>query len=240
MAQRTDRAQDFYGALMGWEFAPGPRELGRYVLAELAGRRVAGIGEGAAEPHRPVSWTTMFAADDVDEAAELVRERGGTVGLGPLNAGEDGRLAVAVDPSGAVFGIWQGGRMAGADLTGEPGTVAWNELVTQKSSLVGPFYQGVFGFGAEPSYGSLADRLLLTVDGHPMAGVHGVGRRLARDRGAHWMTYFEVSDVHAVADHATALGGHVLEPLHTSRHGSMITLADPEGAAFSIITSTAR
>src|SRR5882757_5349238 len=104
-AQRADQAQDFYGALFGWEFAPGPPELGRYLLALLDGQRVAGIGGGAAEPHRPVAWTTMFAADDVDHTAELIRECGGTLGLGPLNAGAEGRLAVGVDPSGAVFGV---------------------------------------------------------------------------------------------------------------------------------------
>jgi predicted enzyme related to lactoylglutathione lyase len=238
MAQRADRAQDFYGGLFGWEFTPGPHQLGRYVLAELAGRRVAGIGEGADEPHRPVAWTTMFAADDVDQAAELVRERGGTVGIGPLDAGDEGRLAIAVDPSGAVFGIWQGKRLPGADLTGEPGTVAWYELVTQEAALVAKFYQAVFGFGTAPARDGEADRVLLTVDGRPMAGVRGLGRRLSRERGAHWMTYFEVADVSAVAARAAELGGRVVEPPRDSHYGRMATLADPEGAVFAVITTT--
>ncbi|WNI18428.1 hypothetical protein [Actinacidiphila sp. ITFR-21] len=33
MAERAERAQDFHGALFGWEFAPGPPQLGRYTLA---------------------------------------------------------------------------------------------------------------------------------------------------------------------------------------------------------------
>jgi predicted enzyme related to lactoylglutathione lyase len=240
LARRADRAQEFYGALFGWEFAAGPPELGSYVLAELDGRRVAGIGGGAAEPHRPVAWTTMLAADDADQAAEMVRERGGTVGIGPLDAGDEGRLAIAVDPSGAVFGIWQGNRLPGADLTGVPGTVAWYELVTRESTLVAKFYQEVFGYGTEPSDGGGADRVLLTVGGRAMAGVHGVGRDLSRELGAHWMTYFEVADVLEVAARAAELGGRVLAPPRESGYGPMATLADPDGAAFSVISSTPR
>jgi predicted enzyme related to lactoylglutathione lyase len=182
----------------------------------------------------------MFAADDADHAAELVRECGGTIGLGPLNAGADGRFAVGVDPSGGVFGIWQGKQVPGADLTGEPGTVAWNELVTRESATVAKFYQAVFGLGVEPSRGGEADRVVLTVGGRPMAGVRGVGRRLPRDRGAHWMTYFEVADPDAVGRRATALGGRVLEPPHDIRYGRVATLADPEGAVFAVIAGTGR
>jgi predicted enzyme related to lactoylglutathione lyase len=238
MAHRADRARDFYEALFGWEFTPGPEQLGRYVFAEQAGRRIAGIGEGAADQYQAVSWTMMLAVDDADQAAELVRERGGTVGVGPLDAGEDGRLAIAVDPSGAVFGIWEGEPAPVEDRTGEPGTAAWYELLTRESALVVPFYQAVFGFGAEPSRGGEADRVLLTVGGRAVAGVRGVGRDLSRERGAHWMTYFEVADVPGVVARTTELGGGVLEPPHDSRWGRTAALADPEGAAFSVITST--
>jgi hypothetical protein len=240
MAHRADLARDFYGALFGWEFVRGPQQFGDYVLAELDGQRIAGIGEGTPEPRRPVSWTTMLAADDVDLAAELVRECGGTVGVGPLQVDDEGRLAIAVDPSGAVFGIWQGGLLSGADVTGEPGSLAWSELLTREASLVGKFYEAVFGFDAaaaaheEPD----TDRIVLRIDGRPVAGIRGVGNRLPRDRGAHWMTYFAVADTDAAAERVTALGGRVIEPPHTTSQGRAATVADPEGAAFSLIGPT--
>ncbi len=237
LAHRGDRAREFYGALFGWEFVPGPRRLGRYVLALLDGQRVAGLGEGGDTPHRAVSWTTMLAADDVDAAAESVRECGGTVGVGPLDADEEGRFAVAVDPSGAVFGLWQGERLVGADLTGEPGTVAWSELITRDAPRVADFYRAVFGYGVGPSSGGEPDRLLLHVDGRPTAAVRGV-RRLPLDRGAHWRTYFEVADPDAVTRQVTALGGRVLDLPHDSRYGRTAAVADPEGAAFALIASS--
>ncbi|WP_329173896.1 VOC family protein [Streptomyces sp. NBC_01477] len=237
MAHRPDLARDFYGALFGWDFTPGPPQLGSYTLAEAGGLRVAGIGEGAPQADRPAVWTTVLATDDVDRAAESVRECGGTVGIGPLNAGEDGRLAIAVDPSGAVFGIWQGGRFGGADVTGVPGSVAWSELVTHDSALVGKFYEAVFGFGVDRAAGVDGgdDRAELTVDGRAVAGVHGVGRDLSPERGAHWMTSFAVADVAAAVRLASRLGGRVLSPPMAGPHGPTATVADPEGAVFSLV-----
>jgi predicted enzyme related to lactoylglutathione lyase len=255
MAHRADLARDFYGALFGWEFVPGPPTLGPYALAELDGRRIAGIGEGTPEPHRPVSWTTMFAADDVDETAELIRECGGTVGVGPLQVNDEGRLAIAVDPSGAVFGVWQGGLLSGADVTGEPGSLAWSELMTREASLVGKFYEAVFGFDSptpsaadaetdahtdsavDSTTGPDTDRIVLRVDGRPVAGVRGVGNRLPRDRGAHWLTYFAVADTDTAAERVTALGGRVTEPPHTTSQGRAATVTDPEGAAFTLLAA---
>lgn len=235
MVHRADQARNFYGALFGWEFGHRPARPGAYTLALLDGQRVAAIGDGPAEPHGPVAWTTMLASDDADETAELVRECGGTVGVGPLNADGEGRLALAADPSGAVFGVWQGERLPGADLTGVPGSVAWNELWTWESPLVAKFYQAVFGFGSEPSAGEEPDRVVLTVGGRAVAGVHGVGSRLPRDRGAHWMTFFAAVDVDATARRAARLGARVVNAPCDSPYGRMATLVDPEGVAFALI-----
>lgn len=239
MAHRADQAREFYGALFGWEFTPGPPQLGAYTLAEKDGRKVAGIGEKPAQPH-PVSWTTMLAADDVDLAAESVRECGGTVGIGPLNAGEDGRVAIAVDPAGAVFGIWQAGTFAGAEAAGEPGSVAWSELVTYEAGLAGKFYGAVFGL--EPADGVPADtevpdeeRVVLRADGRAVAGIRGAGRDLPRDRGAHWTTAFAVPDVPAAADLAVRLGGRLVAAPAAGPRGVAATVADPEGAPFTLL-----
>jgi predicted enzyme related to lactoylglutathione lyase len=239
MAHDGERAREFYGALFGWEFTPGPPQLGAYMLAGLDGRRVAGIGESGAAPHRPVSWTTMLAAEDADAAAELVRECGGTVGVGPLNAGEEGRVAIAVDPAGAVFGIWQGGLLPGAEVAGVPGTVAWSELVTRESGFVAKFYEAVFGLGTQSSPGGEPDRVLLAVDGRPVAAVRGLGRALSRELGTHWLTCFQVTDVAAAVEQAGRLGARVLEPPRPSPCGRTALLADPEAAVFALTAPAA-
>ncbi|WP_406333358.1 VOC family protein [Streptomyces sp. NBC_00203] len=229
--------QEFYGALFDWEFQPGPQQLGPYVRALLDGHEVAGIGQLPPDRHLPVAWTPYLASDDVDLTAETVRHSGGTVGVGPLDAAEAGRLAIASDPTGAVFGIWQAAAHTGTGITGVPGTPAWNELVTRDTESVVKFYQGVFGYEQEPVVSADFDYVTLYVEGRPVAGIHGVGHGLPRDRGPHWMTYFEAADVDEAVDRVTELGGHLLKAAHDSPYGRVATVADPEGAMFSLIHS---
>ncbi|MFC7893629.1 VOC family protein [Streptomyces sp. NPDC057381] len=226
---------DFYGALFGWEFRPGPQQLGPYARALLDGREVAGIGQLPPDRHLPIAWTPYFASDDVDRTAETVRLCGGTVGVGPLDAGEAGRLAIGSDPSGAVFGVWQAAAHLGTAVTGVPGTPAWNELVTYESANVAKFYETVFGFELVPEDSADRDHVTLRLDGRPVAGIHGVGGALPRDRGPHWVTYFQVADAEESLEHLTALGGHVLEPAGDTAHGRVAMVADPEGARFAVL-----
>lgn len=58
--------QDFYGALFGWEFQPGPQQLGPYVRALLNGREVAASANcrptaTSPSPGRPTSPRTTSA-----------------------------------------------------------------------------------------------------------------------------------------------------------------------------------
>ncbi|MGW7044014.1 VOC family protein [Streptomyces avermitilis] len=230
--------QEFYGALFGWEFQPGPQQLGPYVRALLDGHEVAGIGQLPPDRHLPVAWTPYLASDDVDATAETVRHRGGTVGVGPLDAAEAGRMAIASDPMGAVFGIWQESAHLGTRLTGVPGTPTWNELLTYDSTSVAKFYEAVFGYEEEPVVSADFDYVTLKVEGRPVAGIHGVGNAVPRDRGPHWMTYFQVADVDETAAQVTDLGGHVLRPPAESAHGRAATVVDPEGAMFSVVTTS--
>ncbi|QYX77075.1 VOC family protein [Streptomyces akebiae] len=232
--------QEFYGALFGWEFQPGPQQLGPYVRALLDGRQVAGIGQLPPDRHLPIAWTPYFASADADRTAETVRHCGGTVGVGPLDAGEAGRLVIASDPAGAVFGIWQAVEHLGADITGVPGTPAWDELLTVDSSLVAKFYETAFGYEEEPVVSADLDYVTLRIGGRPVAGIHGVGSALPRDRGPHWLTYFEVTDPDEAADRVVELGGHVLEPVRDTPHGPVATVADPEGAKFAVVRTEHR
>ncbi|WP_327352901.1 VOC family protein [Streptomyces sp. NBC_01304] len=240
MVHGMGATQDFYGALFGWEFGPGPEQLGPYVRALLDGREVAGIGQLPPDRHLPIAWTPYLATDDVDLTAETIRHCGGTVGVGPIDAGKAGRMAIASDPAGAVFGVWQAAEHLGSQLWGVPGTPVWNELVTRDTASVGKFYQCVYGYEEEAVVSADFDYLTLHLDGRPVAGIHGVGHGLPRDRGSHWITYFEVADVDEAVEHVGVLGGHVLRAPRDSAHGRLATVADPEGATFNVVRSAGR
>ncbi|GHH88173.1 hypothetical protein GCM10018793_66760 [Streptomyces sulfonofaciens] len=231
-------AQDFYGALFGWEFRPQPTAtpLGSYAAALLDGREVAVIGRMPTDRRLPVAWTPYLATDDVDATAAMVRLCGGTVGFGPLDAGAAGRIALASDPAGAVFGIRQGPAGPGHPVSGVPGAPAWTELMTHESERVLRFYRDVFGCTHKPNVSAGPDSLTLhTADGRPVASVCGVGSTRLQGRGAHWMTYFETQDVDATAERAADLGGKVTEAPREGAYGRVATLTDPDGAAFTLV-----
>ncbi|MFB8773198.1 VOC family protein [Streptomyces broussonetiae] len=227
--------QEFYGALFGWEFRPGPRQLGPYVRALLDGREVASIGQLPPDRHLPIAWTPYLATADADRTADTVRLCGGTIGVGPLDADEAGRLAIGSDPSGAVFGVWQAAAHSGTAVTGMPGTPVWNELLTFETVGVAKFYESVFGYEEEPVVSADFDYVTLLVDGRPVAAIHGVGNTLPRDRGPHWVTYFEVDDLEETLSRVVDLGGQIISPARDSERGRVATVACPEGARFSLL-----
>ncbi|MER5737962.1 MULTISPECIES: VOC family protein [unclassified Streptomyces] len=240
MVHGIDATQEFYQALFGWQFVPGPQQLGPYVRALLGGREVAGIGQLPPDRHLSTAWTTYLATPDADETAESVRYCGGTVAVGPLDAGEAGRLVICADPTGAVFGVWEAEAHHGTALAGPAGTPVWNELLTYETATVGKFYRSVFGYEVEPVVSAHSDYATLLVDGRPVASLHGVGEALPRDRGPHWMTYFEVDDADAAARLVAELGGRVLRPPRDGTAGRLALVADPEGAVFTLVRSRGR
>ncbi|MFE7120693.1 VOC family protein [Streptomyces sp. NPDC057654] len=237
MVHSLAATQEFYSGLFGWTYHSGPGQLGPYVRAELDGRPVAGIGELPPGRQLPVSWTTYLASDDADATAERIRCCGGTVGVGPLEAEEEGRLVIAMDPSGATFGVWEGRRHLGAQGAGVPGTPVWHELLTAETTMIAKFYESVFGYETEAVVAADFDYLTLNVNGAPAAAIHGVGNALPRDQGPRWMTYFETADTDAAAGLVAELGGQVLAPPRDAAPGRLATVADPEGAVFSLLRS---
>ncbi|AZK96932.1 MULTISPECIES: VOC family protein [Streptomyces] len=235
MVHDPDATTDFYGALFGWEFHPGPQQLGPYVRALLDGKEVAGIGRLPADQRLPVAWTPYLAAPDVNRTAEELRSCGGTVGVGPLDAEDAGRLAIVTDTAGAVFGLWQAAGHLGIAAHGTHGTPVWNELVTADTSVVVKFYRTVFGYEEQRDPAADTDRTTLIADGRPVAAVRGVGRALPRDRGSHWLTWFEVDDVDAAVGRVVELGGRVVEAAADGDRGRAATVADPEGAVFTVV-----
>lgn len=232
--------QEFYGGLFGWEFQSGPMHFGPYVRAVLDGRLVAGIGESPKHLGQPVAWTTYLSTADADAAAEAIRGSGGTVAVGPLDAEEEaGRVAIASDPSGAAFGVWQPIGHTGVGVIGEPGSLTWSELVTRNAPAIAGFYSAAFGFEADPAVpvadDSGSEQVLLRLDGLPVAGVRGVGDALPRGSSPRWMTYFEVEDTEAAVRRVAALGGRVLREPHEVKAGLAAEVADPEGAPFMLI-----
>ena len=58
-------------------------------------------------------------------------------------------MAVLADPTGAAFGVWQGGTNVGFGVVKEAGAVNWIELNTRDAEAAKAFYGAVFGWAFE-------------------------------------------------------------------------------------------
>ncbi|MGW4485843.1 VOC family protein [Amycolatopsis sp. NPDC004368] len=213
------RARAFYGAVFGWTFDGGD--------CLLRGLPVAGLHQNPG-----AGWDVYLATDDCTATAAAVTAAGGTVVREPHDVSDRGRAAVAVDPSGARFGLWQGRAFPGARLVNEPDALVRNDLVTPAGPVAREFYRTVFGFTLDGN-ADLPDAdftFLRRPDGHEIGGVFA----LADAPASAWATTFEVANADTSARKVRDAGGEVAS-VEATPYGRMVLANDPFGTEFTMI-----
>jgi uncharacterized protein len=233
------KAIAFYQALFGWDIELGGPEVGGYSIAHSGGRIVAAISPKMAGPDAPTVWTTYLATDDTDATAAKVKGAGGQVLAGPMDVMEEGRMAVAMDPAGAVFGLWQGERTTGLQVANEPGSLVWSEQMSRDLGASQAFYQAVFGYGHQDMSSDGFKYATLMVGDHEVGGIGEYPAGTPAEVPAAWATYFAVTDTDAAMAKVTELGGSVVRPAEDTPFGRIGAVADNQGAVFSLITPPA-
>lgn len=231
-----EAAQSFYTGLFGWEYLSGGEESGGYLLAQIGGKAVAGLGPKQ-DQSMPTFWTTYIGATDVDATSAAATEAGGQVIAEPFDVMDSGRMAIAADPVGAVFGIWQARTHIGAERFNEHGALCWNELHTRRFDEALAFYTTVFGgeFNDISGEGFQYATFKRAGDGQPVSGVHH-DTDLPDGAPDYWLAWFAVDDVDASATVAGELGATMLMPIMDSPFGRMTVVKAPQGEVFGIIT----
>jgi len=237
-AEDIDKARTFYAGLFGWDIPPGPPEAGGYSLCMLRGRPAAGMGPKMMA-EMPSTWTTYLAAESADDVAAQVKAAGGQVLMEPMDVMDVGRMAVAADPAGAAFGIWQARAHIGAGIANEPGALCWNENMSRDFDRKKAFYQSVFGYGYDDMSGEGFKYATLKVGDAIVGGIGELPADVPAGVPAHWSTYFAVADTDATVDKVAQLGGSVVRPAWQSPYGRMATVSDDQGVQFSVIGITA-
>lgn len=238
MTRSLDRAQEFYGPVMGWEFRPS--KIGdEFSVARRDGVPVAGIGAVATAYRTAVAWTPYFAVDDADAAAARIRERTGTVAVGPMTLGK-GRGALAADRDGGVFGIWERTAPTASRPAPDNWSHAWLRLRTRNAFDAAIFYGEVLGWATgrpgscEVSYEG--DEVIVVCGGRQLARISSGAVEAAPDPMVrpHWQVHFPVNDVAAAVTEARRMGGSVVEERQLPQGGRDATLLDPDGGLFTV------
>jgi predicted enzyme related to lactoylglutathione lyase len=234
----------FYGELLGWKAAGGPVPGSRleHYLCRLDGRDVAAIGSPVPEGAEP-AWTTYVWVADVDVTAKRVTSAGGILLVPPFDSLDGGRMAIAIDPWGAAFGLWRPGAHGGAEAVNEPGAWSWSQLLTSELEGSLSFYRAVFDWETEMFGEGDQAATMFRVPGYvggrpeqPVSRDSVAGMALAPEPGepARWQIDFWVDDVDAAVATATRLGGGVVTPAYDTPVARQAVLSDPQGAVFSV------
>jgi len=227
-------AKAFYSSLFGWSFMDMPvPEGGTYSMAMLKDKPVAGLFTKPPEMPAPPHWSSYVSVEDADATAARAKELGGQLLAEPFDVMDAGRMAVIQDGEGAVVSIWQPKQNTGAGLVNEHGTLCWNELMSNDPEAAQTFYTALFSWTPEPFQDNYT---IMNVNDRGNGGIMKIGPEMG-EIPPHWGVIFASDDVDARVELVTGAGGSVIVPaFDTPPVGRVAVVADPQGAAFSMIT----
>ncbi|MFF4365153.1 VOC family protein [Streptomyces sp. NPDC001594] len=248
----VEAAKEFYADVLGWTFGEATSEYGNYTQAYSGGKAVAAVVPPMPGADAPSQWCLYFASDDAAATAEKIKAAGGTLMMEPMQVGTFGTMAIAKEPSGAVFGVWQPGEHKGFEKLGEAGSYAWAELYTREPGAADPFLERVFPYesrqmetgGAECDDPAAAgmDFKIFSVGGadHPVLGRMKMGDEFPPQVPSYVQVYFGVPDCDLAVEKTKARGGQLYFGPMDSPFGRFAALGDPQGAVFAVIDMDTR
>lgn len=125
----------------------------------------------------------------------------------------------------------------------EHGEIVWHELNAWDVDASRTFYSRLFGWtwDAMPMPGGDGTYWIAMRGDQTVGGVFPLSSPVFDGVPAHWMTYFEVSNVDATAEETAAAGGAVLRPaFDVPGVGRIAIVKDSGGAVVGVMTSAAR
>ncbi len=230
---RPELAAEFYARLMGWTSQPIAHSPGHRLF--LSQGRAAAALSPLADPKVPPHWLPYVAVEDVDATCSLIKKARGRVVMAPFEAQQAGRMAVACDPTGAYFCLWQARDHAGAAVVSEVGGMAWHELITSHPQKASRFYCRVFGW--QPRQFSLGNipYTMHTLAERQVAGMMPKPKGVAMP--SLWIVYFQVADYATAIQQCSQGGGQAtMQAIEIEGVGCFCTLLDAEGAPFAVLS----
>jgi predicted enzyme related to lactoylglutathione lyase len=233
-------AKSFYANLFGWDpndNPMGPDEF--YTIFKLKGRDVAAgytLRKDQLDRKVPVHWSLFVATESADQTAAKAAQAGGQILMPAFDVMDAGRMAVLLDPTGAVFTVWQPKQSPGLGITGEPGAFCWADLSTPSPERASKFYSALFDWKLEKGQNDPSGYLHIKNGEHFIGGIPP--SHTDSKTPPHWLIYFMVADVAASAAKASQLGAKILMPPQNMEGvGTWAIVADPQGAVFSLFKS---
>ena len=244
VSQDAEKAQAFYGEVLGWTVRPYPMGGFDYEMIYAGDTMIGGYASPQHSAHwerpargdsRASHWISYVSVEDVDAAAKAASTSGGKVVEAPFDAPGVGRMARIADPQGAQLFLMRSATGDAADVPVTPhGCWLWNELHTSDPTAALSFYEKVVGFTHRSLDMGPAGAYHIVAKGGVDRG--GVTSHLPNGARPHWLPYVSVDDVDAAFGRARKLGAKIpMPPESVPGIGRFGVIEDPTGAALAIM-----
>ena len=235
-----EASRNFYSQLLGWDIQVNPDpQYGGYAMATDAGVGVAGIGPKM-DPNAPTAWSLYIGTDDAAALAQRVTDNGGKVVAAPFDVGDQGKMAVFQDPSGAFFSALAGERHARLCLSPARRLRLGRAECAQRRERPALLREGLWLGGADDAGRRLGDSSQppyheFTLEGESILGAWEMNPMVPAGVPNYWQVYFGVEDVDFVAAVAERLGAKTMVAPQAMPGGKFAILTDPQGASFGLL-----
>jgi uncharacterized protein len=245
MTGDVNGAKAFYSGLLGWTFSDATPGAMEYHEFSASGLPVGGfmpissdMAQGGAQP----LWAGYLLVDDVDKAAQAIKDQGGNVFMAPFDIPGVGRIAFVADPQGAPFYIMKPAMADPPSLSFSAyqpahGHCAWNELSTSDADAAQSWYGKLFGFVKDGAMdmGAMGEYSFLRNGGQDFV-FGAMMNKPAEMPVSMWLYYFRVTDIDTATAYITANGGQIIvEPMEIPGGEFSLNAIDPQGTVFSLV-----
>ncbi len=227
----ADAAGAFYRELLGWKVEHTATPAGTYHVGWVGGAETAGIMEA---PDAPPAWTPYVRVARLETTIATIEQLGGKATAPPAAIPGDTRIAMATDPTGAAFGLFQGPPERGLHIRTDPGALCWVEVLTRDRPATEDFYASVFGWSPDTAPIGDTDYTTFKLGKLHVAGMLPMPSLVPKEAPSHWLPYFDVRSCEAAADDAAWLGARVAAPPTTVGPGTFAVVEDLHGAVFAL------
>ena len=233
-------AAAFYRTLLGWDVNDTPMGPdGTYSMFLLRNKEVAAAYTMRPEERQsgaPPHWNLYVTVTNVDEMTKRAQQLGAKVLAPPFDVMDVGRMSVVMDPTGAIFQLWEAKKHIGARRLNEPGALCWSELTTRDTAAAEAFYTSLFGWTAKHGAASAGmDYTEFSNQGQSGVGMMAMPAQMPAGVPSYWMPYFQVASCDGSTAKAREIGGSVMvPPQDIAKTGRFAILQDPQGAMFAV------
>jgi predicted enzyme related to lactoylglutathione lyase len=233
VAKDIHKAQGFFGELFNWGVKQVPMPGGDYAMISVGDRTIGGYlvpPEGAPQH---AHWLSHLQTTDARATSKQVEALGGKVLKPAFQVGDFGTMAIAADPNGGYFALWQPAK-AEPDPAPADHTFCWNELASVAPDKSVEFYAKVGGFTDKPmEMGPMGTYHVLEAGGVPRAGIM---KQMMPEQPHAWLPYVQVANADATAEKAKKLGATiVVPPTDIPNVGRFSVIVDPQGCAIGVL-----